>query len=68
MYSVCYVYASVKFFAFNQKGNKGIAAGLNNVLKVADGEPLGGRSSAEAEFSDMEIDEELPATNDDDMF
>lgn len=68
MYSGCYVYASVNFYAFNQKGNKGIAAGLNNVLKVADGEPLGGRSSAEAEFSDMEIDEELPATNDDDMF
>lgn len=66
MYSGCYVYASVNFYAFNQKGNKGIAAGLNNVLKVADGEPLGGRVSAEAEFSDMDIPEEAPA--DDDMF
>lgn len=66
MYSGCYVYASVNFYAFNQKGNKGIAAGLNNVLKVADGEPLGGRISAEADFSDMDIPEEAPA--DDDMF
>ena len=66
MYSGCYVYASVNFYAYNTSGNKGIAAGLNNVLKVADGEPLGGRSSAEAEFADMEIDEEAPA--DDDMF
>lgn len=66
MYSGCYVYASINFYAYNQKGNKGIAAGLNNVLKVADGEPLGGRISAEADFSDMDIPEEAPA--DDDMF
>ena len=66
MYSGCYVYASVNFYAYNTSGNKGIAAGLNNVLKVADGEPLGGRTSAEAEFAEMDIDEETPA--DDDMF
>lgn len=66
MYSGCYVYASVNFYAYNTSGNKGIAAGLNNVLKVADGEPLGGRISAEADFYDMDIPEEAPA--DDDMF
>lgn len=66
MYSGCYVYASVNFYAYNTSGNKGIAAGLNNLLKVADGEPLGGRISAEADFSDMDIPEEAPA--DDDMF
>ena len=66
MYSGCYVYASVNFYAYNTSGNKGIAAGLNNVLKVADGEPLGGRISAEADFYDMDIPEDAPA--DDDMF
>ena len=46
-YSGCWVYASVNFFAFSTSGNKGVACGLNNVLKVDDGDMLGGRQSAE---------------------
>ena len=33
-------------------GNNGVACGLNNVQKVADGEPLTGRSRAEDDFGD----------------
>lgn len=50
VYSGCYGRASITFYAFNQNGNKGIACGLGNLQKLADGEPLSGRSSAEDDF------------------
>ena len=37
---------------------KGIACGLNNLQKIRDGEPLGGRSRAEDDFADEVGDEE----------
>ena len=40
LYSGCYINASVTFYAYNSNGNKGIAAGLGNIQKVRDGEPL----------------------------
>ena len=49
-YSGCYGRASINFYAFNSNGNKGIAAGLNNLQKLADGEMLAGGSSAEDDF------------------
>ena len=55
IYSGCYGFASVNFFAFNNAGNRGIAAGLNNVLKTRDGEFLGGRSSAESDFGNGNV-------------
>jgi len=50
LYSGCYGKASITFYAFNTSGNKGIAAGLNHLMKVKDGESLGGRSTAESDF------------------
>lgn len=50
-YSGCYCRASVSFFYYDQKGNKGVGVGLNNLMKVKDGERLDGRRSAEDEFS-----------------
>lgn len=59
VYSGCYGRASINFYAFNSNGNKGIACGLNNLQKVADGEPLGGRARAEDDFaSDWEDDDD----------
>lgn len=58
-YSGCYGRASVTFYPFKAKGNKGVAAGLNNVQKIKDGESLGGRQSAEADFSDDFDDEDV---------
>ena len=52
IYSGCYGRASINFFAFNTNGNKGIACGLNNIQKLSDGELLGGRATAEFDFSD----------------
>ena len=51
--------ASVNFYAFNVSGNRGIAAGLNNLQKLADGTPLGGRSRAEDDFADLEDEEDF---------
>ena len=45
--------ASINFYAYNSNGNKGIACGLNNLQKLADGTPLGGHSRAEDDFADL---------------
>ena len=47
---------SITFFAFNNSGNRGIACHLNNLQKWEDGEPLGSKASAEADFSDVDDD------------
>ena len=43
-YSGVYGRASIRFYAFNSNGNKGIACGLNHLQKIRDGEPLGGKA------------------------
>lgn len=58
VYSGVYGRASISFYAFNVNGNRGIACGLNNLQKIKDGEPLGGKASAASDF----------ATDDDDDF
>ena len=55
VYSGCYGFVSVNFFPFNNAGNKGVAAGLNNVLKTRDGDYLGGRTSATSDFGGMDL-------------
>ena len=51
VYSGVYGRASINCYAFNSNGNRGIACGLNNLQKVRDGEPLGGKTSAEDDFA-----------------
>lgn len=58
IYSGCYGRASVTFYPFEVGGNKGIACGLNNVQKLKDGEPLGGRNSADVDFADAFEDDD----------
>lgn len=53
VYSGCYIRANINFFAYNSNGNKGIGCGLNAVQKIEDGEPLGGRVSAEEAFGGL---------------
>ncbi len=52
VYSGCYCRFAINFYPFSTKGNNGVAVGLNNVQKVADGERLAGGSSAEDDFGD----------------
>lgn len=56
VYSGVYGRASINLYAFNSNGNKGIACGLNNLQKIKDGEPLGGKSRAEDDFATEEDD------------
>lgn len=58
IYAGCYVRASLNFYAFNASGNRGIAVGLNNVQKWADGERLSGGASADEDFDVIEIEED----------
>ena len=58
-YSGCYGRASINFYAFNVQ-SKGIAAGLNNLQKLEDGEMLTGGSTADEDFGgDNAWDDEL---------
>jgi len=58
VYSGCYGRVSINLYPFDTKGNKGIAAGLNNVQKIKDGEALAGKSKAEDDFADaLEVDD-----------
>ena len=59
VYSGCYGQISVTFYGFNTNGNRGIAAGLGNIQKLRDGEPLGGRVNAEEEFETYDDDDFL---------
>ena len=52
-YSGCYGCISVNLFPYSSNGNTGVGIGLNNVIKLRDGERLSGGRSADADFSDL---------------
>lgn len=58
VYSGCYARLTLNFYAYSASGNKGIAAGLGNVQKLEDGEPLGGFTRAEDDFDSVETAED----------
>lgn len=49
-YSGCYGRASIRFFAYNANGSKGIGCGLGNLQKLEDGQSLSGRTTAAEDF------------------
>lgn len=51
VYSGCYGRLTLNFYAYSASGNKGVACGLGNVQKLAEGEPLGGFTRAEDDFT-----------------
>lgn len=59
MYSGVKGRASINLYAYNVNGNKGIACGLNNLQKISDGIPLGGKSRAEDDFATDNMDDFL---------
>lgn len=52
-YSGCWGAVTLNFFPYDSKGNKGVGAGLNNVIKTRDDERLAGGTSADQDFSDL---------------
>lgn len=61
IYSGMYAHVTVRFFAYANSGNKGIGCGLGNVMKTADGEPLGGHTNAATDFADIAQPVSYPA-------
>lgn len=52
-YSGCWGAVTLNFFPYDSNGNKGVGAGLNNVIKTKDGEKLAGGRSADEDFGDL---------------
>ena len=52
-YSGCYGAVTINFFPYENSGNKGVAAGLNNLIKTRDGERLSGGRTADEDFGDL---------------
>lgn len=58
VYSGVWAIVSVRFFGYDKNGNRGVACGLDNIMKWKDDEHLGGRVSAESDFSGVDLDDE----------
>lgn len=54
IYGGCYCRAEINAFAFDSAGNRGVAFGLSNLQKVADGERFGGKKDPEKVFAPVE--------------
>lgn len=57
LYSGCYGRAIINFYVYDTQGNKGISAGLNGIMKLDDGEPLGGGVVTDSDWDDGWKDE-----------
>lgn len=64
IYPGAYVRASVRAFAYDTNGNRGVSFALGNIQKLGDGERLDGRKKAEDEF---EAFEDRPKISADDL-
>ena len=58
-YPGCYARASIAAYAYDTKGNRGVAFGLRNVQKTGEGEPFSGKVKAEDEFAPIESSSDL---------
>lgn len=59
-----YCNVSVNFYGFAASGNKGVAAGLQNIQLVRHGERLAGKPSASSDFVAIEGEEEADTLGD----
>lgn len=64
-YAGCYAVASISCYAYSKGGNNGVNFALVNIQKVADGEPLGGRTRPEDDFAPVTTNNDASA---DDLF
>lgn len=61
VYSGCWAYAAINFFAYNKSSNKGVGCGLNSIMKYRDDQPFGTSQSAEADYGGLDVHTEEPA-------
>ncbi len=57
LYGGMYARAALSAYAYDTKGQKGVAFGVNAIQIIKDGEPLGSRVRAEDAFADVEDDD-----------
>ena len=60
-----YCNVSVNFYGFSANGNRGVAAGLQNIQLVKHGERLAGRASASSDFEEIEGEDNSEVFGDD---
>lgn len=53
-YAGCWARATVRAYAYDNKGNCGVSFGLQNIQKMKDGEPLGSRTKPQDDFAPIE--------------
>jgi hypothetical protein len=58
VYSGCWAFVSITAFPYDKEGSKGVGFSLNHVMKAKDDTPLSGRSSAEDDFAEVEVEDE----------
>ena len=58
VYSGIFAHVSITLNAFDSGKSKGIAAYVNSLMKIKDGDRLDGQISAEVEFSEIEVDDD----------
>ncbi len=56
-YAGCYAIATVNAFCWSYMGKTGVSVGLQNLMKMNDGEPLTGGATAEADFESIPLPE-----------
>ena len=61
VYSGCYARAVLNFYGYDAQGKKGISAGLNGIMKLADGERLSGGGVTDEDWDDDFDDEDEDA-------
>lgn len=56
-YSGCYAVASVSAYVYDTQGNRGVSFGLNHLMKIKDGDPLGRSSDPEKDFEAINVED-----------
>ena len=67
-YPGCWARASINAYAYDAAGNTGVSFGLNNLQKLRDGEPLGGRTLAQDDFAPVATGGSANAVSASDIF
>ena len=67
-YSGCYARASLTFYPYDVKGNKGVGTGLNNLIFWEEGDRLDGSVKAEDDFADWKDESKATASAPSDNF
>lgn len=58
-YAGCYARATVNPYAYSKAGNNGVAFGLLNVQKLADGEAFSAKTKAQDDFDEVEVEDDF---------